>query len=92
MILSEGDVLSNNGQIACTKTPPKGLGDELLVLPFPNVHGGGHGHICFGDVRAGRGASIPEKVNDLVRNYFLSEYNTDLTTNYPSNFRPKRRN
>jgi hypothetical protein len=69
---------------ACSKNKIMSMEQEISVLPLPNVYDAGHGHICTGSISVPAEQPLHVRINTLLMSYFTSEFNMDLTTEYPA--------
>jgi len=70
--------------VACTKAPIYSLGDAIFVLPMPNLHEGGHGGVCLGNLTLPGEHGPAARTAHLVETVLGSLWNTDLLPNYES--------
>lgn len=70
----------------CSKKRVKTMNDPIFVLPLPNVHDSGHGRLCVGDLKVPSKAGIQDKLQSIYKTFFSSEFNLDLTPEWPSSF------
>lgn len=67
----------------CSKNKVMTLDHPITVLPLPNIHNAGHGQLCTGSISVPPDQPMHVKINTLIMSYFTSEFNQDLTTEYP---------
>jgi len=68
--------------ITCTKSPVGALDDLLYVLPMPNIHGGGHGEVCVGNLELPEALPVAVRAERIVTAILESLWNNDLLPDY----------
>jgi len=79
----EDIILQDDIRVFCSTTKIKNEDDSIFVIPLPNIYGSGHGNVCVGDIKVGEQVTFSERVEATMRAIFHSEFNTDLSVNYP---------
>lgn len=75
--------------VCCSKKKIVTVNDEVFVLPLPNMYDGGHGQLCTGGsggMKMPKGKPLHIGLNSLVKDFFTSEFNRDLSFELPGIF------
>ena len=70
--------------LSCTKSRIQSLEDNIYILPLLNQHSDGNSYVCTGDIKSDISIPISKRIEKLVNAYFMSNFNSDLTIQYPA--------
>lgn len=63
----------------CSLKRIKDIKGEIFQTPLPNIHDGGNGHMCTGEIKYDVSWPLTQKVDHLIKEIYASTWNQDLS-------------